>query len=542
MSARPAGTRFLTGQAPSPALDSLPAEAAADATPVLFELAVPAGSSRALLRHGAIAAARSGRMRTTNETILYHDTADGALAAAGLTLAVVTSGRTHWQRLTRLWPDDAERFDPGLAPAVLAEQRIDTATPDTRLLADWLADDADQPLQAAPPTAFAAVRGRRSVLALAGAAPMTLELFSGSVRTVAAERPVERLQLRVPPCAVDAALALLRTLAEELPLTVPWVSIAEEARALASGTPPRPLRRGAPDLSGAQSVEDGALRAIGHLTLALAGCAPIAIEGTNPEGVHQARVAVRRLRSVLALFKPAIGCARVADLRDRLGGLARTLGPARDWDVFIGGTLADLRAAFGEDEPIVWLARAAEAARAQAYASVREMLEGPAFRLLTLDLAALVASPPWRTDESLGGAELRESGLRAFAVSALERRWRKVKRLGRDFETLDTERLHRVRIEAKKLRYAGELFGPVFPGKRHRRFQKALAQLQDCLGHLNDVATADTLMQGLPSRGAGRTLAIGIVRGWTAAKAEAARAGAGEAWAEFLDRDPFWRD
>lgn len=74
-----------------------------------------------------------------------------------------------------------------------------------------------------------------------------------------------------------------------------------------------------------------------------------------------------------------------------------------------------------------------------------------------------------------------------------------MKRRGRHLDDLDPEERHRVRIAAKKLRYGAEFFAPLFPGKkagkRHGAFGKALSDLQDHLGALNDIATGHELMR-----------------------------------------------
>ena len=506
---------------------------APQASVVAFELAVAPAAAAGLLRHPGFAVRRLGQARGAAATIVFHDTAEGTLAAAGLALAVEPRGRGAVQRLLRSLPGEDGGVEPGRAPAVLAEARLARAEPDAGLLAGLIPDAA-----AAPLPAVAAASGRRVVLRLGGG--MTATLFAGRLRAVAAERDFARLTLDVPDGALPEGLDLLRALAADRPVAVPATSLAEEARAVALGVPPRPLWRGAPDLTGAETVEDGARRAIGQLALALLAAAPIAAEGADPEGVHQARVAIRRLRTALTLFRPAIGCATVTDLRDRLGTLARALGPARDWDVFLAGTLGEIVAAFPGEAAIASLVRAAEAARGAAYTQVRATLAAPAFRLLTLDLAAAVAAPPWRAGDDAEAARLRAAPLEDFAAAALGRRYKRLMRAGESFAQLDIPALHGLRIQAKRMRYAGELFGGLYGAKKARRFQKAVAAVQDALGHLNDTAVAAGLMHALAKREPARAWAAGVVQGWVAAKAVHAREDAAEAWAALAERVPFW--
>src|SRR5262249_52950127 len=143
---------------------------------------------------------------------------------------------------------------------------------------------------------IAAFTGRRQVLPLDG---VQATLLHGQLRTVAAGGEVARLQL-TGPAAV--ACATMRALAEALPLLPPTAALAEQGRALAGGEAPRARCRAAPDLSPAASVEDALVRAIGHLLEVTLAQRPVAIAGERPEGVHQMRVALRRLRSALRVF------------------------------------------------------------------------------------------------------------------------------------------------------------------------------------------------------------------------------------------------
>ena len=508
----------------------------------LFEFRLDPSAVPALLRHSAIAQRRQGRARSSSVTLLWHDAADGRLAEAGLAVVVETRGRSKVERLERILPGSADRLDPARPLPVLAEA-ASVATVGERVLEHAARAGVDP----APLSALAAAVGRRAEIRLGGGAPLTLTLHTGHLRTLAAERPFAVARLSAPASARAEAFTLLRALCETLPLAVPHVSLGEEARALALGLPARPLRRGAPDLAAAETVEDGAIQAIGHLALALAGAAPIAAEGADPEGVHQCRVAIRRLRSAMTVFKPALACPLLDGLKARAGEIARTLGPARDWDVFLAETFAPVREAFPGRRDIAGLGKAAAEARAQAYRAVRSLLEGPQFRLFLLDLAAAVAERPWRSLAEEGEAAERRAALldaplAAFAAAALDKRLKRIRRDGEGFAALEVEALHALRIDAKRLRYAGELFSPLYPQKRVRRFLKSLATLQDALGHLNDGAVAESLLEQVTGKDKARARAIGIVEGWVARGAAGAREEAAEAWQAFLDRDPFWRD
>ncbi|UUL84154.1 CHAD domain-containing protein [Sphingomonas qomolangmaensis] len=209
--------------------------------------------------------------------------------------------------------------------------------------------------------------------------------------------------------------------------------------------------------------------------------------GRNPAALHQARVALRRLRSAFATFKPIVAGATQAHLAAELRWLAGELGDARNLDVLLDrvgpGGLHDRLAA----------------ARDAAYARVEQVLGSPRVRTLMLDLAAWTFAGDWTRVPAL--APDRDEPVREAAGRALDRFHRKVMKGGRHLESVDDEARHQLRKDAKKLRYASDFFASVFGRKRERRryrkFVAALEALQDQLGALNDLATAPQLLATL---------------------------------------------
>ncbi|MFC7538292.1 CHAD domain-containing protein [Siccirubricoccus deserti] len=253
--------------------------------------------------------------------------------------------------------------------------------------------------------------------------------------------------------------------------------------------------------------------------------------------MHQLRVALRRLRSVLKVLRPAVRCPEVDGFDVGLKRLAARLGPARDWDVFLGGMGAAVAAALSGERRIATLLKAAEARRQTAYAALRQELEGPGFRLLVLDGLALLLQRPWHGIGCALGqvaavdAKPRlppDTPLEDFAAQLLDRRWRKLADKGEDIAEHGAEALHELRLEAKRLRYAAELFAPLWPGKSARRFQKRLAALQEALGLANDASVARGLVASLGSKVP--AWAVGAVEGYATARALPARKHALAAW------------
>ena len=499
-------------------------EAAAAATtngaPLSLEFALDPAAAGRFARHPAVLAARAGRRgRTTAEELIWLDTADGALAGRGLVLERTRRGE---RRMLTTRGGSGEIRLPGAPPA---------AAPDPLPEPDGLA----------PVAAFS---GRRTVLPLGDeASPLQAELLVGKLRAVAAERPVARLVLSGDAAAV---LGLARRLAPDLPLLPPAAALAEEGRALARAERLRPHRRGMPDPGTAENVEEALLAAIGHLLEVMLHQAPLCRIAEGPEGVHQMRVALRRLRSVLKAFRPAVDCAAIRGFDEALKALARHLGAARDLDVFLAGIGAEVAAALPGERRIAQLRRAVEARRAAAYAALREALDGPGFRLLALDGLALILERPWRAAATAGTtaapdqAAMLAEPLPAFASRLLDKRWHRLRARGEEIQGLDEAALHELRLSAKRLRYAAEFFAPLWPGKAARRFLKRLSALQDGLGLANDAAMAREIVKGV--EGAAPAWAVGAVEGFAVARAVRARRKAIEAWEDLIVAKPFWSD
>lgn len=327
-------------------------------------------------------------------------------------------------------------------------------------------------------------------------------------------------------------LALCADLAETLPLLPARVSLAEEALALAESRAPRPRRTGPPSLAGAETIEAALVAALGHLLEVLLAETPGCRIEAGPRGVHQSRVSLRRMRSLLRIFRPVVDGPDWRAFDSALKGLADTLGGARDWDVFLDGIAAGMLEALEGDARVKRLVGAARREREAAYGAVAGLLAGPQFRAaIWLGLSLLLLRP----------AAVPEQPLAPFAAAVLAKRWKRLRKAGREMESLGAEALHEMRLDAKRLRYAAEPFAALWPGRRARRFNRRLAALQDALGLANDAVVARALAARLAGRGAGE-FAIGTVTGFAAGRAEGSRVGALAAWEELRRAGRFWNE
>jgi CHAD domain-containing protein len=219
--------------------------------------------------------------------------------------------------------------------------------------------------------------------------------------------------------------------------------------------------------------------------------------------------------------------------------------------VFLTETLPPLARQFrGAAGLASFRARAAQTRRAH-NAAAREAVASQRYTTLLLALGEAFARDDLPLFVRAAGPAAAGEGERppgfdapvgAFAAFVLERRDRRVRKRGRDVPEAPPEERHRVRIAAKKLRYAAEFFKALYPAKRVARYVEALEDLQDILGALNDAAVVDRLLAEVAA-GGGRPTAQGIdglVRGWVAAVAQHELARFRRAWREFADAKPFW--
>jgi CHAD domain-containing protein len=245
---------------------------------------------------------------------------------------------------------------------------------------------------------------------------------------------------------------------------------------------------------------------------------PIVRGGVDDEALHDFRVAVRRSRAVLRVARPLFDQEWLASLRAELKWLGGQLAPLRDLDVL----LADLREQGNRDAaPVV---KALNADRRRARANVKKALGTDRYLALLDALSVAVDHPPVRKiDVSVG----------ALARGEFKRLRRRAARVGS--QPTDAA-LHKLRIAAKRARYAAELAEPV-EGKRARKFVAAAKEFQDVVGSHQDAVTADARIRAVKAAFADTSTAFAAGRlvEQQAARRAAARAELPSAWRR-LDR------
>jgi CHAD domain-containing protein len=286
----------------------------------------------------------------------------------------------------------------------------------------------------------------------------------------------------------------------------------------------------------AETAPDVALRLI------VAGCRAdlvkyraIVAKSRRPIGIHQTRVALRRLRAAFSVFRGAVdGPAdglQVRALSAEAKWLAGECAPARDLHVFLTETVADV-------PPLV--KRVSNRLAAAHLERARAALAGARFAAFDQQLNAFAKSP------AASAAALR---LDDFGRRVLKARHRKVVRRAHGLAQLDSERLHRLRIAIKKLRYAATYLRPAFASATFaslaaKAYIEATVRLQGALGALNDRAAAaqvvaDLALAARPSEDV--TLPLKVLAKQAASGGKRRRRRLERAWKDFRKVERFWQ-
>ena len=415
--------------------------------------------------------------RRTLQVSTYYDTAKGAVRKAGFSLRVRESNGKYVQTIK------GEGGAAGLFDRPEWETRIEGGEPDFDAIdATPLGAILTKRLRARLEKVSVSTVDRTLWLLDRQGSRIEIVLDEGTIRAGGRECPLCELEIELKRGESAALLDFARTLGEALPLRIGVLSKAERGFALAAG-----------DDKAAKSVPlvlAGEMTAARGFAAIVQACLrhfrlnePLIVQRRDSAALHQARVAMRRLRSALSLFGRTVHDESFPALRAELRWFTDRLGEARNLDVFLAGAgdAPDLEAQRG----------ALEAARERAYTDAIEAMDSQRFRALMLDLLVWAETGDWsRSDKAC-------APLAAFAARRLDRQWAKVRDRGVRMETLDESRRHRLRIDIKKLRYALEFMASLHCPRAGdaRRFTNALEAMQEVLGHLNDMATASALME-----------------------------------------------
>lgn len=466
-------------------------------------------------------------------TAAYLDTPDLRLAQAGLAWRLRREGGRWVQALKSASRSGLERFEhevlrPDGRPDPAAHAGTGPGDQLIALLAQARAEglEAGVRFQTQVRRLTRRVRTRGAVVDIA--------LDDGRLLAGGEPQRLRELEFELVSGSPVAMLALAERWRQRHGLLLDPRNKAERGHLLAAGEPHPPLRKARPPAYAKNAPVPEALGAVLDECLAHLGRNLIGLAVGDPERrvehVHQARVAIRRLRSALRAFR---GWAPEppAELVDGLRALFAALGATRDRDVLASGVAAALARAGAPPLALPADASAPDPAALARHGDTQRLLLSWWGWRAGLALPGAVAAPavaraPGTAPEDEVGGEISSAApaLKRLARQRL-RRWHKgLVASCRAFDELDDEALHDLRKRVKRQRYVFECFAPLLPAKPAARHLQALAAAQEQLGEINDLSVARSRYQALVATDPAAWFAVG----WLTARLAELRAGARE--------------
>ena len=364
-------------------------------------------------------------------------------------------------------------------------------------------------------------------LEIAPGTRVEVALDQGEVRNANGAEAVSEVEIEMLEGAAVDMFAFADHLVEAAPLRPSSVTKAQRGYRLAQAHKAAPVKSRAATLDKGMSPLEAAratiAAALGQLQANEAG----ALATPDPEYLHQMRVALRRLRSALRAFRATLDPQFVREADAGLKALARETGPARDWDVLATQMMPAFLETFDDADPSGKTLALVRARRRAAREAMRAWLRSPGHAHLVLLIARWLAQPQ---------AQPAGDDLTSFAARATAKRHRKLMERARHAQRLNAEARHRLRIEAKRVRYVVEGFAPLFPVKPVKAYLKALEGLQDDLGKANDAVVAIARLEEIAMPAPAAKLA----RRWLDAQERSAAERLAPRVAKLADTAHFW--
>lgn len=479
-----------------------------DGQEIELKLALPPEALPRLKRLAALRDLRAGRPAVKALRSIYYDTPDHALARAGITArlrhgasgTMVQTVKTAGNRASGLFA--RREWESAVAGTGLDREQ---------LLATGLEPFRDDELVAALGPVFVTDIQRAATQLRGEGWQAEMAVDVGELRAGDKCEPICEVELELKRGEVRHLFALARQIARAVPIRLLALSKSDRGYDLAAGRAPRAVKA-RPVVLDEDATIGAAFRAIARNCLHhLLANQQALLEGGDGEAVHQMRVALRRLRSAMKIFRPLVAGPQLETLRGEMRWLLAQLGPARDAEVFLTEIIDPVVARHPTNGGLASLRDHWRRELADDLAAAGAAVAEPRFAMLLLDLGAWVEAGAW-AETGMAGEKLRP-----FARTVLKQLSRKLRKAGgKRLARLSPPALHQVRIRGKQMRYAGEFFAPLF-GKAARERLALLGELQDALGGLNDMAVAGPRLAACHHLGE-TAWAAGMVAGWHEAR------------------------
>jgi inorganic triphosphatase YgiF len=487
----------------------------------------------------------AGPPDTKKLSSVYYDTPDFEFAKAGLSLRVRKLGRQYVQTVkdesTGALASDRAEY----------ESKIGSSKPDLHNIPDSKARSQVRSIVnggRVEPIVETKIRRTTRTLKTQSGEHVELALDRGEIRTLANGRsvvPVSEIELELKQGSPIALYQAARRLCHSAHLTINTESKVERGLRALEGREIGARKAGKAELPKDCVAEEAFRATLNHCLRHIARNTGAVADARDPEGIHQIRVGLRRLRAALSAFGDAFRAPPLEALRERAKTLADVFGETRELDVFALELLAPIEELHNKPPGLPQLRVALDEIRRECWDRAAELVHSDEFTSFLLDLAVAVEARVWRDGAN---SEKFDEFLRpahALGAESLEKALKKAIRRAKHLTELDTDQRHRLRIELKRLRYTAEFYAPLFSSKQVTPFLERLSKLQDLFGTLNDAATAAHILRRINEHagargGPERVEAAAFVDGWHQSQVGPTWDKAQKRWKRFIKAKPFW--
>jgi triphosphatase len=486
--------------------------------------------------HPALEALTVGKPETRTLRSLYFDTPDHQLRAQGISLRLRSSEHDPWVQTIKVGNGIGE----GVFSRTELEAPVATPEPDLHVISDrkLRRKIAEASKRSALEPVFETVVTRTTRRLHADNAELELALDEGVIRAGKQQSELCEAELELKAGSPASLLEVATTLFASESLRLAHTSKAERGYNLLLGRRDDsvvPQRASHPRLGGNESCAEALSLFLQSANGQMVANRRVVLETDDPEGAHQLRIGLRRLRSALRAFRPLDDTAVLREIEVQARSLAASIGRLRDADVLIEDILAPVAGRLKGEPGIADLRECLSVYRLKVRDEVRrDLMREPWSRLQLY----LVLWPRTFADNGMLRIPVRE-----FAAPALNKGWKRLAKLGTSIETLTLDERHDMRKALKSFRYSVEFFASLHSAGDVARFAKQLRKLQDIFGYINDVVVAKRLTtltrESCPTSFEAQR-AAGYVLGWHDAQATHAWSAAPTEWRRLQKRSRYW--
>ncbi|MDD4912029.1 MAG: CYTH and CHAD domain-containing protein [Sideroxydans sp.] len=314
-------------------------------------------------------------------------------------------------------------------------------------------------------------------------AQIELGMDSGEIRAGKKRHPLSEIELELKSGTPDKLFKLAQALLEIVPLQIETTNKAEYGYRLFSPAFPLAKKPHLPTLDLNQAVNTTLPELISaSFAQVQFQVAAVLAEG-DEEAIHQTRVSLRRLRVLFGVAKQWRTGPDSEYFNQQFKLLHAILGKLREWDVFINQTLV----AAVKHIDVTTLLKASEQERKSQSILARQHLSSIEIQRTYLAVGSWLHQLPTETESD---------SMRHFLRHTLKKQLKCVVSSGEKAASQNEHDLHALRIACKKLRYTLEIIGIA----QHASLVKALSNMQERLGRLNDLSVAHRLLDSLQTR------------------------------------------